>query len=213
MRVVQNPQMQLGEIDFSQIKFNLKSRDDIPKILRGLQFVYMDLALREKIFALLEKRFAPKVDKRNGRPGMPLWTVFVCGIVRLDLNIDYDRLLELINEHRTLRAILGHGEYDTSLYHFQTLKDNVCRLTPELLDEINQLVVDAGHVLVKKRPTKRCVGGATPLWLKRTFTSRPTSTCSTTRCAVSSRSPHSGATGLIAATGGSTNTMFGTSND
>lgn len=151
MRVVQNPQMQLGELDLSQIKFNLKSRDDIPKILRGLQFVYMDLPLRQKIFALLEKRFAPKVDKGNGRPGMPLWTAFVCGTVRLDLNIDYDRLLELSNEHMTLRAVLGHGEYDRSLYHFQTLKDNVSRLTPELLDEINQLIVDAGHVLVKKK--------------------------------------------------------------
>ena len=27
MRVVQNPQMQIGEIDISQIKFSLKSRD------------------------------------------------------------------------------------------------------------------------------------------------------------------------------------------
>lgn len=151
MRVVQNPQMQIGEIDLSQIKFNLKSRDDIPKILRGLQFLYMDVPLRKNIFSLLEKRFAPTVDKGNGRPGMPLWSAFVCGTVRLDLNIDYDRLLELTNEHKTLRAVLGHDEYDGSLYHFQTLKDNVSRLTPELLDEINQLIVDAGHVLVKKK--------------------------------------------------------------
>lgn len=151
MRVVQNPQMQIGELDLSQIKFNLKSRDDIPKILRGLQFLYMDVPLRKNIFALLEKRFAPTVDKGNGRPGMPLWSAFVCGTVRLDLNIDYDRLLELTNEHKTLRAVLGHGEYDSSLYHFQTLKDNVSRLTPELLDEVNQLIVDAGHVLVKKK--------------------------------------------------------------
>ena len=39
---------------------------------------------------------------------MSLWTIFVCGILRLDLNIDYDRLLELMNEHRSLRMILGH---------------------------------------------------------------------------------------------------------
>ena len=151
MRVVQNPQMQLGEIDISQIKFNLKSRDDIPKILRGLQHLYMNLPLREKIFSLLEDRIAPKVDKGNGRPGMPLWSALVCGTVRLDLNIDYDRLLELVNEHRTLRLVLGHGEFDESLYHFQTLKDNVGLFTPELLDEINQLIVGAGHVLIKKK--------------------------------------------------------------
>ena len=46
MRVVQNTQMELGEIDVSQIKFDLRSRDDIPKILRGLQHLYMNEELR-----------------------------------------------------------------------------------------------------------------------------------------------------------------------
>ena len=151
MRVVQNPQMQFGEVDISKMTFNLKSRDDIPKILRGLQHLYMDLALRTKLFALLEQRIAPKVDKHNGRPGMALWTIFVCGVMRLDLNIDYDRLLELVNHHDTLREMLGHGDFDKAPYQFQTLKDNVSLLTPELLDEINQLIVSAGHDLVKKK--------------------------------------------------------------
>ena len=151
MRVVQNPQMQIGEVDISQVKFDSRSRDDIPKVLRGLQFVYMDIPLRKKVFALLEERFAPKVNKGNGRPGMDLWSVLVCGVLRLDLNIDYDRLLELVNHYDTIREMLGHGEFDKEPYHFQTLKDNVSRLTPELLDEINQLIVNAGHVLVKKK--------------------------------------------------------------
>lgn len=151
MRVVQNPQMQIGEVDISQIKFDPKSRDDIPKILRGLQFVYMNLPLRKKIFALLEERFAPAVDKGNGRPGMALWPILVCGVLRLDLNIDYDRLLGLVNHYDTIREMLGHAEFDNSPYHFQTLKDNVSLLTPELLDEVNILVVNSGHVLVKKK--------------------------------------------------------------
>ena len=41
MRVVQNIQMQIGEVDVSKAKFDLKSRDDIPKILRGLQHLYV----------------------------------------------------------------------------------------------------------------------------------------------------------------------------
>ena len=151
MRVVQNVQMQIGEVDISKMKFDLKSRDDIPKILRGLQHLYIDLALRTKLFELLEEQVAPKIDKRNGRPGMTLWTIFVCGVVRLDLNIDYDRLHELVNQHNTLREMLGHGAFDDERYPFQTLKDNVSLLTPELLDKINQLVVGAGHVLVKKK--------------------------------------------------------------
>jgi hypothetical protein len=158
MRAVQNPQMTIGEIDISQIKFDLKSRDDIPKILRGLQHLYMDIPLRAKIFQLLEAEISPAVSKRNGRPGMELWKIFVCGVVRLDLNEDYDRLHELVNHHDTLRAVLGHGEYNEEYYHYQTLVDNVSLITPELLDKINQVVVDGGHALVKKKESEALRG-------------------------------------------------------
>ena len=151
MRVVQNEQMTVGEVDISKMKFDLKSRDDIPKILRGLQHLHMDVALRTAIFQLLERQIAPKVSKSNGRPGMALWTILVCGVIRLDLNCDYDRLHELVNHHDTIREMLGHGAFEDVYYHFQTLQDNVSLLTPELLDEINQLVVNAGHALVKKK--------------------------------------------------------------
>jgi hypothetical protein len=143
--------MQIGEIDVSKVKFDLKSRDDIPKILRGLQHLYANPLLRAKLFALLETHIAPKVDKRNGRPGMTLWRILVCGVVRLDLNIDYDRLHELVNQHNTLREMLGHAQFDEEHYHYQTLKDNVSLFTPQLLDKINQLVVESGHILLKKK--------------------------------------------------------------
>jgi len=111
----------------------------------------MDLELRGKIFQVLEEQISPKVDKGNGRPGMTLWTIFVCGVLRLDLNLDYDRLHDLVNHHAKIREMIGHGAFDEESYHFQTLKDNVSLLTVELLDTINQLVVSAGHGLVKKK--------------------------------------------------------------
>jgi IS5 family transposase len=151
MRVVQNPQMQIGEVDIAQIKFDPRSRDDIPKILKGLQYLYLNLPLRTQIFHLLETELAPKVNKRNGRPGMELWKILVCGVVRLDLNEDYDRLHELVNHHDTLREMLGHAMFDETNYPYQTLKDNVRLFTPELLDKINQVVVGAGHGLIKKK--------------------------------------------------------------
>ena len=151
MRVVQNEQMTVGEVDISKMEFDLKSRDDIPKILKGLQHLYMDVALRRTIFELLDRQITPKVSKSNGRPGMALWTILVCGVIGLDLNCDYDRLHELVNHHDTIREMLGHGAFEDVYYHFQTLQDNVSLLTPELLDEINQLVVNAGHALVKKK--------------------------------------------------------------
>ena len=151
MRVVRNAQMELGEIDVSQIKFDLRSRDDIPKILRGLQHLYMDEALRQKVFVMLEREIAPKVDKHTGRPGMTLWSILVCGVLRLDLNIDYDRLHELVNQHKTLRAMLGHSLCDQDKeYAYQTLVNNVSLLTPELLDKLSDIIVEGGHALVKK---------------------------------------------------------------
>ena len=158
MRVVQNEQMQIGEVDISQIKFDPRSRDDIPKILKGLQYIYVNLDLREKIFALLEREIAPKVDKCNGRPGMELWKILVCGVLRLDLNEDYDRLCELVNHHNTIREMLGHGTFNEETYHFQTLKDNVGLFTPELLDKINEIVVQAGHGVVKKKEGEALLG-------------------------------------------------------
>jgi len=148
MRVVQSQQMIIGEVDVSKITFDPKSRDDIPKLLRGLQHLYMQTDLRTSVFELLNQRISPAVDKSNGRPGMTLWSIFLCGVIRLDLNIDYDRLHELVNKHITIREMLGHGYFADVVYHHQTLKDNVSLLTPELLDEINQLAVKSGHALM-----------------------------------------------------------------
>jgi transposase, IS5 family len=175
MRLVQNTQMHIGEVDISKIVFDPKSRDDIPHVLRGLQHLYQTPNIRAKLFELLESDIAPAVNKRTGRPGMTLWSIFVCGVIRLDLNIDYDRLHERVNQHNTLRQMLGHGASDITMYHCQTLKDNLRLFTPELLDKINQIIVDSGHNLVKKKPTKPCMGGATPSWLKPMCITLPTS--------------------------------------
>ncbi|MCK4820827.1 hypothetical protein KA005_33990 [bacterium] len=151
MRVLQN-ERQLGEIDISQVKIDAKSRDDIPQILRGLQYLYTNTGTREKLFATLEKVMPAGVDKTNGRPGMPLWRIFVLAVLRLDLNCDYDRLQELANQHKTLREMLGHGALEEDYYYeLQTLKDNVRLLTPEVLAEINQVIIESGHKLVKKK--------------------------------------------------------------
>ncbi len=151
MRVVKNQQKELGEVDISKIEIDIKSRDDIPRILLGLQYLYTNEDIREQLFKTLETIIPPKIDKNNGRPGMQLWQIFVLGMLRLNLNIDYDRLQSLANEYRSLREMLGHGSWDKTYYHCQTIKDNVKLFTPEILDEINKIVVNAGLALVKKK--------------------------------------------------------------
>ena len=150
MRQTHAKQPQLGQILVEKVKFDLQSRDDIPQILRGLQHIYTTVELREIVFSELEKLIPAGVDTGNGRPGMDLWNIFVLGTLRLNLNIDYDRLMELANEHRSLRLILGHdGAFDIEyVYRLQTLKDNLRLFTPEVLDAANQAVVKAGHRLL-----------------------------------------------------------------
>jgi len=159
MRKVIEPQLALGQIDIGAIVFNPKSRDDIPQILRGLQHLYLDPDVRQRVFALLEEVVPEraegkgKVSSDTGRPGMTQWTILVLGVLRLGLNADYDRLHELANEHKTLRQMLGVGDWQAHVqFELQTLKDNLRRFTPELLDRINQEVVRAGHHALKKSP-------------------------------------------------------------
>jgi len=156
MRQVKSPQLKLGELAIADIKFDLKSRDDIPPLLLGLQYIYTNLELRNKVFSILEEVLSPGVDRNNGRPGMEQWKILVLGVVRLNINCDYDRLHELANNHKTIRQMLGHATFaDEYQYNLQTLKDNVSLLSPDILNRINELVVNAGHKLVKKKMTKR----------------------------------------------------------
>jgi hypothetical protein len=196
MRQVIDPQLMLDGVDIGAIYLDPKSRDDIPQVLRGLQQIYTQPELRERVFAILREviplRAAGqgKADAGTGRPGMEQWRILVLGVMRLALNADYDRIQDLANQHKTLRQMLGHGDWsDTTEYKLQTLKDNLVLFTPDILDRINQEVVNAGHVLVKKRASTRVSPHAvTPLWSKRTCTTRRTSICCGTRCARPSRS-------------------------
>ena len=151
-RQLEKTQLELGQTQISQIKFDVRSRDDIPKILKGLQYLYVTDTLRESIFSLLSEQVSPDIDKETGRPGMTLWEILVLGVIRLDLNCDYDRLHELANQHRLLRKMLGKdGIFDEYEYALQTIKDNVRLLTPELLSSINTIIVNAGHGLLGKK--------------------------------------------------------------
>jgi len=156
--------MKLGELAIADIKFDPKSRDDIPQILRGIQHIYTTPELRGPVFAILEevlperqvKGKTVKADPNNGRPGMTQWQILVLGVLRLGLNADYDRIQELANEHKTLRQMLGHSDWaDEKYYNLQTLKDNLRLFTPEILDRLNRIIVEAGHRALKKNRKRK----------------------------------------------------------
>jgi hypothetical protein len=181
MRAVFHSQLKLGEDDIAKIKLDPKSRDDIPQLLAGLQYIYTTPELRQAIFKILEevvpcrvgsgKKGKASTDK--GRPGMEQWQILVLGTLRLGLNADYDRIHELANQHRTVRQMLGHGFMDDEKqYNLQRIKDNLRLFTFELLDRINQEVVRSGHSLLKKNDTK--LGGRCDSFVVKTDVHFPT---------------------------------------
>ena len=159
MRTVKSPQMQIGQVDIADIDIDVTSRDDIPMILLGLQYIYITEPLRKAVFKILEEVIPTKktdhttdrvaVDANKGRPGMDQWCILVLGTLRLGLGADYDRIQELANQHRTLRMMLGHGLFTTDKdYRLQTLKDNLQLFTPEIMERINGEVIRAGYQLL-----------------------------------------------------------------
>lgn len=159
MRIVHDPQARLGLTGIADLVFDPKSRDDIDKLLRGLQHLYTTPDLRERVFAILEEVLpgkaggAGKASPHTGRPGMAQWNILVLGVLRLGLDADYDRIHNLANRHRDIRQMLGHGDWDEPAhYELQTLKDNLRLFTPDILGRINREVVAAGHAALKQKP-------------------------------------------------------------
>lgn len=151
MREVQRRQMQFGQVAIGDIWLDPKSRDDIPAVLKGLQHLYVKR--REELFGLLESHIRPGTDRTVGRPGMDLWRILVLGVLKQGLGCDFDRLHDLANNRRTVRAMLAHGDFaDESRYELQTPVDNVSLMTPELLSAVGRLVVDSGHAVAGKKP-------------------------------------------------------------
>lgn len=156
MRKQYDSQLQLDSIPIEAVAIDLRSRDELPQLLLGLQYIFKDASLRDSILAIL-KADVLSGKNRTGRPGMSMWELFVFGSCRLNLNIDYDRLHDLSNNHKALRGILGvlTKEYLPNAKHYslQTIKDNVGLISEEKLVEINELIVKAGHGL-KKNPER-----------------------------------------------------------
>ena len=162
MRIVHNPQLVVGQVPIEELPLDPRSRDDIPAVLKGIQHLFSHVPLRTQVFDLLERHLlhdasatepsAPpsaRPDPGRGRPGMELWAVLVLALLKQGLKCDFDRLTELANKHSDVRCLLGLSEFDSAQYFsHRSVVRNVSLLTPELLQELNQLVVREGLQLV-----------------------------------------------------------------
>ena len=146
-------QLSLGVIPISEVVINMKSRHQLPPLLKALQHVFVTPSLNKAVFDLLENHILGDKQK-TGRPGMSLWEILVLGLIRLNLDVDYDFLLDQANEHKTVRGILGVGKSDFTdgrEYNYQTVIDNVRLLDEDIIRKVNDLVVGESHGLIKKK--------------------------------------------------------------
>jgi hypothetical protein len=154
MRHSYQAQTDLHLTPIEKIRLPLKSRDELPPILAGLQWLWMHPTLKAEILALIEAAvLAGKMP--TGRPGMSLWQMLVLGVVRLGLDADWDRMEYIANYDRLVRQMLQvavepWGEDDQTFGH-QTLRDNVARLDDELLQQINARIAAAGREVFAKK--------------------------------------------------------------
>jgi len=133
------------------MKLNLNCRDEIIPILRALQQVYGDAPLRGELLRQVGNDVNQGSSRKHGRRGLNYWEIIVLAAARLGCNLDYDKLQDLAENHRSLRQIMGIGDWQEEVdFDWRRIEDNLIKLRPETLKKINDLVVKAGHVLEPK---------------------------------------------------------------
>jgi hypothetical protein len=143
--------MVVGQIDISKISFDQQSRYGLSKDLQGLKCIFVNKNLRASVFQMLENKMPLNFVKSNSQPGLSLWAILVGGSIRIDMGYDYVHLCELMNNHITVREMLGHDSFDRFHYKLETIENNISLFTPELLEEVNQIILQAELVPAKKR--------------------------------------------------------------
>ena len=84
-------QNMLDATPIPDVKIDSKSRHQLPKLMAGLQYIFVTPDLNEQVFWILEEAVL-KDKKTTGRLGMSLWEILVLGCCRLNMDMDYDLL-------------------------------------------------------------------------------------------------------------------------
>lgn len=132
----------------AEVSLDLECRDEIVPILAGLQYLYTNEKLRHKLVHLVASDLKQESRRDVGRPGMDDWQVVVLAAIRLGCNYDYDKLQDLVANHRSLREIMGIGDWQaSSSITYRRIRDTLCLLRPETIECLNQAIVQAGQSL------------------------------------------------------------------
>jgi len=146
-------QLSINITPIEEVVIPFEKRDHLANLMAALQHLYQHKEWSQKVEAILYKAIS-KNKQATGRMGMNLWQVFVLAQTRLCMNISYDQLLSQANYHGLLRGVLGvePNDYTTGhQYSRQNIVDNVSLLDNETIKQINDLIVEMGHHVFKKK--------------------------------------------------------------
>ncbi len=127
-------QYELGTTPIEKIVIP-KSRDELPPVLKALQYIYITPEINGEVFNFLESKI---VLKKTGRKGTTRWEILVLAVVRLTLDANYDRLEDMNNHHKLIRDLLGLNTFTGTgkRYALQTMKDNVSLMDEQIIEDI-----------------------------------------------------------------------------
>ena len=147
MRIGYSPQLRLDSIPVEKVELNLDCRDSIIPVLKALQHIYSNRQLTDRILQLIGNDVSKDARTDTGRKGMDYWHICVLIAVRLGCDYTYDQLVDLAENHRNLRAIMGLGDCDQTSFHHKTIRNNFCLIRPATIEQISHAIVSDGHQL------------------------------------------------------------------
>jgi IS5 family transposase len=158
MRIAFDPQLRFDCPAVADVRLNTDCRDEIIPILGALQHIYTRTELRDQLLDAVAQDVNATARPDLGRPGIDYWSILVLAAVRLGCDLNYDRLQNLAEEHRSLRLIMGVGGWEDDIsYDWRCLRDNITLLSPDTIELLNHRIVAEGHRLVPHAPhTIRC---------------------------------------------------------
>ena len=154
MRKTFEQQFTLGRLLISETPIPTGKRGGaLPKLCAALKEIFITPEWNERIFEILKTRITAG-KKATGRPGMDLWQIFVLSQVRLCQNISYDELYHTANYDSLIRQLMGVESgfgYEKYQFEYQNIFDNVSLFDDETVRELNQVIVEFGHGVFKKK--------------------------------------------------------------
>lgn len=147
-------QFVIGRLPIEDTEIPTQKRSgSLPSLCGALKEIFVTAKWNEKIFEILEKKISS--GKRNtGRPGMDLWQIFVLAQVRLCQDVSYDELHHIANFDTLIRQIMGAESgfgYEKVKFSYRSIIDNVSLLDDQSVKQINDVIVEFGHDVFKKK--------------------------------------------------------------